>query len=176
MPADEWLTAVQNELKWALVERVEAMGYTPEIFLDPAGRQSLAANHAWTPERAEGVARHCHGAVIIGQPRWTFESDGNPVLLPTEFSQYEGALARSLALPLLIVVQSNLRRRVVFDSNFGPYVGTFPPDADKSWLDSKQFRVTFKYWRNEMQNRRDVFLGYAGALTPGLQTGKNYPG
>jgi hypothetical protein len=98
-------------------------------------------------------------------PRWTFELDGDPVALPTEFSQYEGAIARTLALPLLIVVQSNLLRRVVFDSNFGPYIGTFPPNADKTWLDSPKFRVPFKYRQDEMRLRRDVFLGYSGGST-----------
>jgi hypothetical protein len=165
MPADEWLTPAQNDLKWRLVERVENLGYTPEIFLDPTGRQSLAASHAWSAERVDEVVRHCHGAVVIGLPRWSFEAEGRAVLLPTEFSQYEGALARTLALPLLIVVQANLRRRVVFDFAFGPYVGTFPPGADSGWLESPQFEVTFKYWREALERRRDVFLGYSGGST-----------
>jgi len=165
MPADEWLTPAQNEFKWELVSRVERLGYTPEIFLDPTGRQSLAARHAWSPDRADEIARHCHGAVLIGLPRWSFNAGGQPVLLPTEFTQYEGALARTLALPLLIVVQADLLKRVVFDSGFGPYIGTFPPGAGKAWLDSKQFKVTFGYWCAEMNLRRDVFLGYAGAST-----------
>jgi hypothetical protein len=61
LPADEWLTLVQNELKWNLVDRVEALGYTPEMFLDPTGRQSMAANHAWSPDRVDEIARHCRG-------------------------------------------------------------------------------------------------------------------
>jgi hypothetical protein len=166
MPADRWLGPVQNELKWALVDRVEALGYVPEIFLDPTGRESLSAPHAWSAERADEIARHCHGAVLIGLPRWTFGANEGAVLLPTEFSHYEGALARTLALPLLIVVQENLMRRVVFDGSFGPYIGAFPADADKTWLGSQEFNVTFGYWRRALERRRDVFLGYSGASAP----------
>lgn len=173
MPADRWLTPAQNELKWALVERVEQLGYLPEIFLDPTGRSSLAAPHAWSAERADEIARHCQGAVLIGLPRWTFGTAEGPVLLPTEFSQYEGAVARTLALPMLIVAQENLLRRVVFDDSFGPYVGTFPADAGKGWLDSQQFQVPFGYWRRDLERRRDVFLGYSGAsraVAEGIRT------
>src|SRR5437870_3495973 len=56
-------------------------------------------------------------------------------------------------------------RRVVFDSSFGPYVGVFPRDADQAWLESDEFKVTFGYWRKELERRRDVFLGYSGAST-----------
>lgn len=166
MPADRWLTREQNDLKWGLVERIEQLGYTPEIFFDPTGRQSLAAPHAWSAERADEIARHCHGAALVGLPRWIFGAKEGPVLLPTEFSHYEGALARTLALPLLIVAQENLMRRVVFDGTFGPYIGTFPPETDKSWLNSQEFKVTFGYWRKDLEHRRDVFLGYAGSSAP----------
>ncbi len=165
MPADEWLTSSQIIFKWALVDRVARLGYTPEIFLDPTGRESLAAAHSWSAERADEIARHCHGAVIVGLPRWAFNGRDGPVLLPTEFSQYEGALARTLALPLLIVAQANLMRRVVFDGSFGPYIGVFPPDAEETWLESRQFRVPFSYWRKALERRRDVFLGYCGKST-----------
>lgn len=165
MPRDEWLTSVQNAFKWALVDRVAQLGYTPEIFLDPTGRDSLAAPYAWSAARADDVMRRCHGAVLVGLPRWTFEGQNGPVLLPTEFSQYEGALARTLALPLLVVAQTNLMRRVVFDDSFGPFIGGFAPGADETWLDSKQFEVPFSYWRKALDRRRDVFLGYSGAST-----------
>lgn len=165
MPADRWLNAEQNGFKWGVVERIEALGYVPEIFTDPTGRRSLSAPHAWSAERADNVARHCHGAALIGLPRWTFGAQEGLVRLPTEFSYYEGALARTLALPLLIVAQEDLMRRVVFDGSFGPYIGTFPPTVDKTWLGSTEFKVTFGNWQRELERRRDVFLGYSGAST-----------
>lgn len=96
-------------------------------------------------------------------PRWTFQDKlGEPALLPTEYSHYV-ALARTLGLPMLVLVQKNVRRRVVFDMSFGGYVGEFDPDADVKWLHTDEFRVPFNYWRNFLDERRDVFLGYSSA-------------
>jgi hypothetical protein len=163
MPADRWLTSTQNHLKWGLVERVENLGYTAEIFLDPTGRRSLSASRAWTADGVQEVLHHCHGAVLVGLPRWSFDSGSGPVLLPTEYSHYEGAIARTLALPLLVVAQADLLQRVVFDHSFGPYISSFTPGADRSWLDSPQFGVPFNYWREKLDHRRDVFLGCSGS-------------
>jgi predicted nucleotide-binding protein len=97
-------------------------------------------------------------------PRWTFrDSEGRSVLLPTEFNHYEGALARTLGLPTLVLVHKDMLRRVVFDMNYGGYVGEFPPDADVSWLHTDEFRVPFNYWTALVAARRDVFLGYSSA-------------
>jgi hypothetical protein len=162
MPADQWLTPPQKDLRAGLVERIRQAGYVPEIFADPTGGESLAASKAWTADDAEEIARHCQGAALIGLPRWDFQTADGPVRLPTEFCQYEGALARTLSLPLLVVVQENLMQRGVFDPNFGPYVAKFPDGADRSWLDTDGFKVAFAYWRRKLEERRDLFLGYSG--------------
>lgn len=163
MPANEWLDEAQNNLKWGIVERIEEAGYTPEIFFDPSGRNSLASGRAWSAEAADDVARHCHGAALIGLPRWELEAPEGRVVLPTDFCHYEGALARTLGLPLLVLAQENLVRRVVFDAGFGPYIGVFPVGADARWLSTDRFRVCFDHWQAELRKRRDVFLGYCGA-------------
>ena len=162
MPADEWLTSAQNEMKWGVVERIERLKYTPEIFTDPTGRKSLSAGIAWSAANADEIARHCCGAAIIGLPRGTFKERRSWVNIPTEFNHYEGALARTLGLPMLILAQQNLSRRVVFDYSFGPTIGTFPPGADKRWLDTPAFQVCFSQWEDLLKWRRDVFLGYCG--------------
>ncbi|HYC88871.1 MAG TPA: nucleotide-binding protein [Thermoanaerobaculia bacterium] len=149
-----------------MVERIEALGFTPEIFFDKSGRKSLSASLSWTADFAEDIARRCHGAALIGLPRWTFQSKQKKVLLPTEYSHYEAALARTLALPMLILAQENLLRRGVFDSNFGQYIGTFPANASESWLETSEFKVPFGFWYDQLAHRRDVFLGYSGAAEP----------
>ena len=161
MPADPWLTDNENELKWGVVKRIEQLGYIPEIFTDPTGRNSMSAAQAWSASAAHEVAQHCQGAAIIGLPRWELRATDGPVFLPTEYCYYEGALARTLGLPLLVLAQQRLMRRVVFDMSFGPYVGVFPDDADKSWLDTPQFEVVFKtHWGSQLKARKDVFFGY----------------
>jgi hypothetical protein len=37
MPFDQWLSAGQNNLKWGIVDEIEALGYETEIFFDPRG-------------------------------------------------------------------------------------------------------------------------------------------
>ena len=166
LPADQWLPANANALKWAIVEKIEKLGYTPEIFTNPKGRNGLASPKTWSAQDADEVARRCAGAVLLGMARWRFTDESNqPVLLPTEFNHYEGALARTLRLPTLVLVQRDVLRRVVFDSSFGGYVGNFPPDADASWLRTSDFRVPFGYWRASLNERRDVFFGYSSGST-----------
>ena len=63
--------------------------------------------------------------------RWNFQdSTGGDARLPTEFNHYEGALARTLGLPTLVLVQQNVMRRVVFDPTFGGFVGEIPVPTD----------------------------------------------
>jgi Predicted nucleotide-binding protein containing TIR-like domain len=162
LAADPWLPQNLNELKWGIVEEIEKLGYTPEIFTNPKGKPGLASAKAWNPRDADDIARRCVGAAVLGMPRWNFQdAQGQPALLPTEFNHYEGALARTLGLPTLVLVQKNVRRRVVFDMSFGGYVGEFDANADLSWLHTDEFRVPFHYWKNLLDERRDVFLGYS---------------
>src|SRR5689334_11441227 len=92
LPADPWLSEDMNELKWGIVEEIEKLGYTPEIFTNPNGKPGLASPKAWNPRDADEIARRCVGAAILGMPRWNFQdAHGEPALLPTEFNHYEGA-------------------------------------------------------------------------------------
>jgi hypothetical protein len=164
MPADHWLPANLNAVKWGVVDEIEKLGYTPEIFTNPRGKPGLASAKTWSPADADDIARRCAGAAILGMPRWHFkDEEGRPVLLPTEFNHYEGALARTLGLPTFVLVQHDVLRRVVFAYNFGGYVGEFPPDADVDWLHTDEFLVPFGYWKAQLEDRRDIFLGYCSS-------------
>jgi hypothetical protein len=167
LPADHWLPKKLNDLKWAIVEEIENLGYTPEVFTNPKGKPGLASSRAWGARDADEVARRCVGTAIIGMARWDFkDSEGRQARLPTEFNHYEGALARTLGLPTLVLVQQDVMRRVVFDPTFGGFVGEIPPDADPGWLKTVQFRVPFGYWRMSCMQGETFFLGTAAA--PGI--------
>ena len=175
LPADPWLPPNLNELKWGIVDEIEKLGYTPEIFTNPRGKPGLASPKSWNPRDADEIARRCVGVAVLGIARWQFQDvEGQPALLPTEFNHYEGALARTLGLPTLVLVQRNVRRRVVFDMSFGGYLGEFEPDADLNWLHSDKFRVPFLYWKNLLDERRDVFLGYCGSSATTAASIKRY--
>lgn len=175
LPADPWLTPNINTLKWGIVEEIEKLGYVPEIFTNPKGKPGLASPKAWNPRDADEIARRCVGAAILGMPRWRFQdANGASALLPTEFNHYEGALVRTLGLPTLVLVQRDVRRRGVFDGAFGGYVGEFDDTADLQWLHTDEFRVPFLYWKNLLDERRDIFLGYCSSSAPTAAAIKRY--
>jgi hypothetical protein len=173
MPADEWLAPNQNDLKWGIVKEIERLHYTPEIFLDPRwkaglaprGKVGLAAGKAWSAAEADKVIRHCIGVAIIGLPRWVFPTGHNTISLATEFCHYEGAVAYTLGLPMLVVVQEDVERRVVFDKSYRGHVGECAASADRTWLRTDKFRIPFTHWKRELSKRCDVFLGYCGSST-----------
>src|SRR5215468_9761898 len=175
LPADPWLSDSMNRLKWGIVEEIEKLGYTPEIFTNPKGKPGLASAKGWNPRDADEIGRRCAGAAVLGMARWQFrDAQGQPVLLPTEFNHYEGALARTLGLPTFVLVQRDVLRRVVFNNSFGGYVGEFPPDADVAWLHTDEFRVPFGYWKSLLDERRDVFLGYCSSSAATAAAIKRY--
>jgi len=175
LPADPWLPPNVNELKWGIVEEIEKLGYTPEIFTNPRGKPGLASAKAWNPRLADEIARRCVGAAILGMPRWRFQDvEGKTALLPTEFNHYEGALAHTLGLPTLVLVQKDVRRRVVFDMRFSGFVGEFGPDPNLGWLHSEEFRVPFGYWKALLDERRDIFLGYCSSSAATAEAVKRY--
>ncbi len=163
MPADQWLTKQENKIKWAIAAEIEGLGYTTEVFLDPRGRSSIAASLAWSAVSCGQVMERCEGCVLLGFPRWRINAEVGQVLLPTEFNHYEGAVAHTLDLPLLVLVQAGVLRRVVFDPSYKGYVGIIPEKPTPKWLGSDSFQVPFKYWREQLERRRDVFLGYCGS-------------
>lgn len=165
LPIDHWCSPAENEFKWAIVERIEALGFVTEIFHDTRGKASLCEAMAWSAANAEYVSRRCAGVVLIGLPRWRFDGPHGPVRLPTEFTHFEAALATQLGLPLLALVQEDVERRGAFDNSFHGRVGVFPVGADRAWLQTHGFTAPFDIWRRQLEERRDVFIGYCGAST-----------
>jgi hypothetical protein len=162
LPADQWLTKQENKVKWAIVSSVEALGYTAEVFLDPRGTTSLSASLAWSATECERVMRRCEGCVVLGFPRWRIDGE-EQIQLATDFNHYEGALAHTLGLPLLVLVQEGVVRRVVFDSSYKGYIGVIPEKPSLKWMSRKGFTVPFGYFREKLRERRDIFLGYCSS-------------
>jgi hypothetical protein len=169
LPDDRWCTDQENRFKWAVVERIESLGLQAEIFHDPRGVPSLCAPMAWSAANADFITRASVATALIGLPRWRFDTSDGPVLLATEFSHFEGALAWSHQLPLLVLVQQDVQRRVVFGDAFHGRVATFPPAAGLEWLDTRAFTAPFAIWQRQIEDRRDVFLGYCSASTSTAQ-------
>ncbi len=158
-PRDIWLDPHRIEIKQAIVDEITRLGYEPKIFLGPTGEVGLAAGAGWDLEEVERVAKRCVGAVIIGLPFWKTTQEGREVWLPTDYCQYEGAVAHSYGLPVLAIA-IGIEQRVVFDQHARLHAVSIPLQQDRSWFDADAFRRLFEGWKHEIEHRRDVFLGY----------------
>lgn len=163
MVADRILSKAQNAFKWAVVERIQKLGFQPEIFYNPRTVDGIAARRSWTPAEADAVIRQCVAGVIIGMPRWRFSDGKTQVLMATEYSQYEGAILKTVDIPIMVLVQDNLHQRGVFEYNFGQFICKFPETADKKWLNTPEFQQTLNIWLADVNDRRDIFLGYCSS-------------
>ena len=163
-PRDEHLDDRRNELKWAIVKEIEALGYEAQAFGTPEGGRGLASGKSWSPNAAEEVMQHCIGAAILGFPIWQCSEvkSGTSALLVTEYCHYEGAIARTCGLPILAVLEDGVEERVFFNRYAGDPFIRFPADADPTWAAGSAFRDFLNNWNMRIGERRDIFLAYSG--------------
>jgi hypothetical protein len=153
---DDHLDERQRELKDKILGKIVAVGYEPQIFL----YSGMPAGMAWNFSAVTEVMRLCHGALILGFPRWSFTTEGKDIKFPTEYNHYEGALANSLRLPILTIAERGMVDRGILWTGGGNPILFMPQDANISWLESSSFRHRFSVWAEQMAERKDVFLGY----------------
>jgi predicted nucleotide-binding protein len=80
--------------------------------------------------------------------------------LPTEWNHYEGAVAKTLGLPTLILVERGVADTGIAYTGGGEPILFAPPNPDVEWLKEETFRHRFTLWQDQLKRRRDVFLGY----------------
>ncbi len=153
----ERLDERHRRLQQRIVERVEALGYQPEMFF----YSGTAASLAWSLQNVVDIMRRCCGAVVVALPRWSFDGDGETVRLASEYAQIEGAMATALDIPLLIVAERGIADRGITWTGAGHPILYLPDDADESWLESAAFGQRFGVWADQLEERSDVFLGYS---------------
>jgi hypothetical protein len=177
LPSDESLAdhPEQNAVKWGIVDEIVKLGYVPEIFRDSrdeaVGEVSAAG---WSAGNFDRIIRRCCGCVIIGLPRWHLFDGDKRVQLASEFTHYEGAVASSLKLPVLVVRQEGVQRRVFFDPSYDGHVAVMPALVEPSWLATREFRRPFERWQEDVAKRRDVFFGYCGSSDETARLLKQY--
>jgi len=158
-PRDIRLDTPRIKVKQAIIDKIKELGYEPQVFLDSTGGTGLASGAGWSLEEVEKVARRCVGAAIIGLPFWRTTQDGRECWLPTDYCQYEGAIAHAFDLPILAIA-IGIEQRVVFDQHARLNTVSIPAQEDDSWLQTEAFLGPFQNWKRDIEERRDVFLGY----------------
>ena len=158
-PRDIRLDPHRIEIKRAIVDEIKRLDYEPQEFLSPEGGVGLAAGAGWNLDAVEKVAKRCVGAAIIGLPFWETTHKGEQIWLPTDYCQYEGAVAHAYGLPILAIAVG-IEQRIIFEEHAGHHVVSIPLQDALACLQTDVFRGPFDNWKRALEQRRDVFLGY----------------
>jgi predicted nucleotide-binding protein len=164
-PREEYLKEKRRkELKKAIAEEIEALGYEVQMFGSAEESRGLASRKSWSPSDADEVMHRCVGAAILGFPIWQCSAAGETVSLVTEYCHYEGAIARKLGLPILAVLDDGVAERVFFNRYGGDPFIRIPAEADPIWVKEGSFRPFLDKWNEQLGLRKDIFLAYSGKL------------
>src|SRR6185295_2622634 len=169
VPDDRHLDDRRKALKRAITKFVgknfDVDGFEREQF----GTKKPMNLEDWTVDKADRLIKRCDGVLILALARihaLIFESEsdqksqvaGRVATLPTSYNHLEGALGLAQHLPLLILFEESMDRTGIFHSGIKPTA--IPANANQKWVESKSFRMPFDAWVMQIQERRDVFLGY----------------
>jgi hypothetical protein len=159
-PADRHLDARRVEVKRAIMDEIERLGYEAQAFGTRDVGRGLPKRRPWAAGEVEDVMRRCVGAAILGLARHQLSEGERPVSLASEYCHYEAALARACKLPIL----SLLEEGVAEEGYFGPKSGVHlivPADAGESWVQGRDFQDYLDGWRKDLEDRWDIFLAYS---------------
>jgi hypothetical protein len=161
-PVDGNLDQDQLALKMAMLHAIENEGFEPQEFLSSGIPKTLA----WGFEAANQVMSRCQGAAILAFARWrcTPSNREDTLLdLPSEYSHFEGALAFSHKLPLLVITDRKIRTSGITLLSEGPVI-FWPDGKGPEWVNDKYFLTgQFNEWCNQVKSRPHVFLGYCSS-------------
>jgi predicted nucleotide-binding protein len=149
-----------------VLDEIKKLGYQLTAFGTPAGGAGLAAGETWSRNQAIDAMRRCVGAVLLGFPYPHVTDGAGSTGLVTEYCHYEGALASMLGLPVLALLESGTAERGAFDPRAGTPVIEVPAEATAEWAATPDFQNFLANWSEQVQQRRDVFLGYTTSATP----------
>ena len=144
----------RRALKTAIVARLQRHNLAPQSFFE-AG---IAENMAWNFENVDRVMK-CVGAIVIGFPRWVVSTPTAQQLIG-EYNHYEGAVALSCRLPVMLLAERSVENRGIVWSGAGQRDHVHSGRRNTQWLESQDFQRRFDGWVRDVQHRRDVFLGY----------------
>lgn len=146
----------RKALKAAILKKLRDEGFEPQIFWE-AG---LAENLGWNFENVDRVMKKCVGAIVIGFPRWRIPYGNSDIGLVGEYNHYEGAIALSNGLPIFLLVEEGVEDRGIVWTGGGKLITFVPADAQADWVAGEEFQKGFRALSRDIENRRDIFLGY----------------
>ena len=156
-PMDKSLDSNQVAIKHAILQILENAGLEPQEFLVSGDPFSMS----WGFEAADQVMSRCQGALILAFVRWRLPvSPDEMILVPSEYNHYEGALAISHKVPILVITEEGVTNRGIVWVGGGLPITYIPTGMTPDWLKDQLFQKRFRAWCNEIKSRPRVFLGY----------------
>jgi len=146
----------RRALKSALLEKIRVSGFAPQEFWE----SGLPKNLGWSFDNLDRVVRQCVAAVVVGFPRWAIPGSPSETRLAGEYNHYEGAVALTHGIPVLLIAENGVENRGIVWDGGGKAIAYIPEDATPAWLDGPEFTKRYKAWLRDIAARRDVFLGY----------------
>jgi hypothetical protein len=138
--------------KAAVLDKIRQAGYEPQEFFE----SGIPENRGWNFANVDRVMRQCVGAVVFGFPRWTSPQEAQV----GEYNHYEGAVAVTLGIPILLIKEEGVADRGIVWSGGGKFITYVPKAPDGKRVDDPDFLRRFNIWQREVAARKDVFLGY----------------
>jgi hypothetical protein len=139
-----------------LLGRIQASGYSPQQF----GVSGLPLNMPWSFQSVARVMERCVGAAVLGFALGRPSRTGIGFQTIGVERHYEGAVALTLGLPLLLVMDSGLALEGVLAPESGKIVTSLP-----AGIEDAPFATGFEGWLREIRARHDIFLGYCSKST-----------
>lgn len=157
VPSDQHLSPERLKLKLAIIGAIETEGFEVQEFF----ARGVPANMSWDFEKANAIMARCEGVVVLAFVRWAFK-DGQQatILMPSEWNHFEGALATTRDLPLMVIAERGVPNRGIAYTGGGIAITFMPAGAKPNWLKSQEFKTRFSGWVSEVKKRPRAFLGY----------------
>ena len=155
-PLDQHLDADQLALKRAILKLLEDRGFEPQEFL----ARGIAKRKSWSFENAAELMSKCEGALILAFTRWQFKTHDQIILMPSEYSHFEGALALAGDLPTWIVAEEGVMNRGIVWTGGGMPITYVNTGLGAASLSDPSCHDAFLIWCQEIEARPRVFFGY----------------
>lgn len=166
----ELLTDSQIQVKNNIKERLRNAGFSIEEFLS----FGYAKGIGWNNEGVCDVLAYCQGAIIMAFEKWKLHDENDEIIRFTSgYHHYEGALILAQNIPTLIIAERGLKDEGVLSEAGGRFIAYLSLE-DGIHKISKTIEPMFNRWRNEVNDRCHVFLGYSSAATSTAQNIRDF--
>ncbi len=155
------LTPDQARIHQNILNRLESAGFEPQRFFV----SGLPAASAWHNDEVKAVLSRCQGAIILAYEKWHFQQGDQSQRFASGFRHFEGAMALAQELPTLVIAEPGLAQEGLLYRGGGTVIVEVQ-SPDDVLNNAGMFRRQFASWKDKVNERFHLFLGYSSGATP----------